>query len=157
MPQQIKRHLIVLAVLVTLFLIIRYFMVPDSFGELGHYRSASLQDNAEKEIVFAGDESCLDCHEDMGELLEMDLHSNLSCESCHGPGLEHNQDPFSADLFLPENREYCERCHAENAARDRNMVSQINVKEHNPDKNCNYCHNPHAPWELRNQETEEEN
>ena len=157
MPPQIKRHLIILGVMVSLFILFRYLMIPDSFGELGYYRANSLQENELKPMYYEGGESCGDCHEDKAEQLHSDVHVNLACETCHGPGMAHIENSDSGKLMLPESRDACGICHSKNPARKKKMVVQIDLNDHNPDKNCNYCHNPHAPWELRNQETPEEN
>jgi len=143
--------------MIGLFLVLRHFLVPESYGDLGHYRANSLQDNEKFEIIHAGKESCNDCHEDMAELKAMDLHSGLSCETCHGPGLAHMNNTDSVDMILPDGRAFCGLCHEKNAARRTDAVIQVELKVHNPDKNCTYCHNPHAPWELRNQDLPEEN
>jgi hypothetical protein len=156
MPIQIKRHLLVLIILVGIFIVFRQLMIPDSFGDIGHYRANSLGDNEALEMVYAGQESCIECHEDMSELKEFDLHSDLACESCHGPGLFHIINPDSVDFVMPGNREDCGLCHQYNASRNKDAIIQINLNEHNPDKNCTFCHNPHAPWELRNQDLPEE-
>lgn len=157
MPLQIKRHLVILIILVVSFIAIRQFMMPGSFGELGHYRASSLQDNENKDIKYAGKASCAECHEDQVDLIEMDLHTDLSCESCHGPGMAHTIEPDTGQMILPESRESCAVCHSRNPARKTKMVYQVDINEHNAGKKCTYCHNPHAPWELRNQETQEEN
>ena len=157
MPIQIKRHLIILAILVAVFLVFQRLMIPESFGELGYYRANSLEDNQLFEAHYAGRETCNECHEDMSDLKEMDLHNGLSCETCHGPGLAHTIDSDSAELIIPDGRNFCGRCHAKNTARKEDAVLQIDLREHNPDKNCTYCHNPHAPWELRDQDLQEEN
>ena len=157
MPIQIKRHLIILVILVAVFIIIRQIMVPETFGDNGHYRANSLIDNANKNIVFAGQEICIECHEDIGVLKEMDLHSNLSCELCHGPGMAHIENMDSVKMILPEGRNFCGNCHQQHAARNNDAIIQIDLKEHNTEYNCTHCHNPHAPWELRNQDPQEEN
>ena len=156
MPIQIKRHLIILIILIGIFIVFQQIMIPESFGDKGHYRANSLIDNESFEMVYAGQESCNECHADMIELKDMDLHSDLSCESCHGPGIEHIINPDSVDLALPGSRAECGLCHQENTARNKDAVLQINLNEHNPDKTCTYCHNPHAPWELRNQDPPDE-
>jgi len=157
MPIQIKRHLIVLVVLVGIFIVFRQMMIPESFGELGHYRANSLIDNEHKEASYAGREMCYDCHDDIFMVKESDFHANLSCESCHGPGLAHIDNQDSVDMLIPESREHCGLCHEKNAARPANAIIQIDMQDHNPDQKCNFCHNPHAPWELRNQDLPEEN
>lgn len=156
MPKQIKRHLIVMVVLVGIFLVARYLLVPDSFGEYGHYRGLSLQENEARPMHYAGEESCTACHKEHAEMKEIDVHSELSCETCHGPGLAHEENPDSVKVYVPHSREFCGRCHAENPARSRNVIFQINLQEHNPGKECIECHNPHQPWDLREQATQEE-
>lgn len=156
MPPQIKRHLIVLAVFVALFMLLRHLLLPESFGEIGHYRAKSLMDNEMKEMHYAGEATCTECHEETSDLKGTDLHAELSCETCHGPGLTHVDSQDAADIQKPQSREFCGKCHALHYARNRKVVSQVELTEHNTEHECIYCHNPHAPWELRNQETPEE-
>lgn len=156
MPPQISRHLIVLVVLIAAFLLIRHLLIPESFGELGHYRANSLMDNEMKPLHYAGEASCADCHQEMADLKATDQHSGLSCETCHGPGLAHVESLETNDVLKPEGRDFCGKCHGLNFARNRDVVFQVDLKEHNTEHECTYCHNPHAPWELRNQETPEE-
>jgi len=147
-PPQINR-LVLLFILVTgLFLIVRQFLIPDTFGDLGHYRAASLEDNSDIPLNFAGGAACFDCHEDIFDLKEQDLHSGLSCETCHGPGQAHVNSMEASDIFIPTGREYCGRCHDKNAARPTDYVMQVDVSTHNEGLDCNECHNAHQPWEL---------
>ena len=157
MPIQIKRHLIILSIAIVIFILIRQLLVPDSFGDLGHYRANSLGDNELFEMQYAGEGSCIDCHEDIYDLKDMDLHKEIACESCHGPSLTHTETNEAADVWVPDGRDFCGLCHSQNAARKMDVVLQVDLKEHNPEKNCTHCHNPHAPWELRNQDQQEEN
>ncbi|MEN8226576.1 MAG: cytochrome c3 family protein [Bacteroidota bacterium] len=148
MPAQLKRLIPLFIIFVGLFLIVRYFLVPDSFGQYGHYRGESLKDNASKEVVFASREQCYDCHEDMQEKLENDVHSDLSCLTCHGPGLAHVTDPIEAKISKESGREFCGRCHDMNAARPIDVVLQVDIKTHHTEKqDCIECHNPHQVWE----------
>ena len=147
-PPQINR-LVVLFILVTgLFLIVRQFLIPDTFGDLGHYRAASLQDNADAPVKFAGARACFDCHEDIYALKEQDVHRALTCETCHGPGLDHINSMEAKDITIPEGRQFCGRCHAQNAARPTGIVKQVDLASHNTELDCNECHNAHQPWEL---------
>ena len=147
-PPQINR-LVILFILVTgLFLIIRQFLVPDTFGELGHYRAESLQDNADIPMNFSGARACLDCHEDIYALKDQDLHKKITCETCHGPGLDHINSMESKDIVVPEGRQFCGRCHAQNAARSSSIVKQVDLASHNAELDCNECHNAHQPWEM---------
>ena len=54
--------LFVLAFLV--FLVVRHYIVPKSFGQYGHYRGASIGEIAQRPVKFAGHETCEGCHAD---------------------------------------------------------------------------------------------
>lgn len=148
-PPQIKRLLFFLVIFVTIFLVVRRVLTPETFGELGHYRAASLIDNENFDPVYAGRELCVECHQDMGELIEYDLHSEISCETCHSAGYSHSLYPDSVSVLIPDGRSFCGLCHSQNAARPENVITQIDLKTHNRDNNCIDCHNPHQPWELK--------
>jgi hypothetical protein len=148
MPPQIKRLTLVFAVFFLLFLTARYFLVPESFGEYGHYRGLALGENLEKTPGYAGQKACEDCHSDITELKAGNVHASLSCETCHGPGTEHiNSTDSVIPMQVPRTREFCALCHAKNAARKAGNVVQVDIAVHNPDQKCIECHNPHNPWE----------
>ena len=149
MPAQLKRLIPLFAIFIGLFIFVRHFLVPDSFGQFGHYRGNSLQEIASKEMVFASRESCYDCHDDMKARLENNEHSELSCVICHGPGLAHMDDPWDVEIVKMSGREFCGRCHNLNAARQMDVVFQVDIHTHHPEKeNCIECHNPHDLWEA---------
>lgn len=150
MPEQLKRLLPLFVIFISLFILVRHFLVPDSFGEYGYYRGDALIDHENKEIVYSTTESCIECHPDIMEIMEMDLHSELSCLVCHGPGLQHSLNPESVGIEKPSGREFCGLCHSINPARSTNMVFQVDIREHHPERNdCIDCHNPHAVWEIK--------
>lgn len=150
MPAQLKRLLILFAVFIVLFLIARHFLVPDSFGEYGHYRGDALKDNSEKEQVYATQSECYDCHSDIKEMLDSDMHAGISCLSCHGPGLEHIDNMEASSIEKHTSREFCGRCHALNPARSIDVIAQVDIYTHNIDReHCIDCHNPHQVWELK--------
>ncbi|MCK4921588.1 MAG: hypothetical protein KAS71_11115 [Bacteroidales bacterium] len=150
MPEQLKRLFPLFAIFIIIFLIIRHLLIPDTFGLYGHYRGDALKDNANIELVYASKEACIECHSDIREMLEMDEHSDISCLSCHGPGLEHVENPETANIEKPGSREFCGRCHAINPARSTNMIIQVDIKEHHAEKkDCIDCHNPHQVWEIK--------
>ena len=88
-PPQLTRLAIAFAIFISLFLVLRHFLIPDTFGEYGHYRGASLIDNALPEIHYAGQQACFECHQDIEDLKRQDVHSDIHCETCHGPGQKH--------------------------------------------------------------------
>lgn len=147
MPEQVKRLLILFVVLVAAFLLVRSLLIPDSFGQYGHYRGLALEENQAHEVKYLGEEACLDCHDDYGTMKSEDMHSGISCESCHGPGWKHVEDPTPENILYPSGREFCGLCHSKNAARPANEVAQVVLEEHNTDNECVECHNPHAPWQ----------
>ncbi len=150
MPPQLKVLLPLFAIFILVFIIIRHFLVPDSFGEFGFYRGNALNDNANKELVFSNKKACIECHDDIGALLETDMHAGLSCVVCHGTGLEHAENPDASNIIKKSGREHCGRCHAINPARPADIITQIDVKEHHTERDdCIECHNPHAVWELK--------
>lgn len=146
-PPQIKTLGFYFIIFVSLFLIIRKLLIPETFGEYGHYRAASLQEIESLEEVYAGQQLCFECHEDIFDLRNADKHKSLSCESCHGPALLHATSMGEVAPKIPSGREFCGLCHNKNAARSANTITQVDISEHNTEIDCTICHNPHQPWE----------
>jgi hypothetical protein len=147
-PAQLKRLIPLFAIFISLFLLVRHFLIPDSFGQFGHYRGDSLKDIASKETVYSTKQVCTDCHDDILEMLESDAHTELSCLVCHGPGTAHVDDPFEGAIIKENSREYCGRCHNLNAARPAAVIHQVDIHSHNTEfEYCTDCHNPHQPKE----------
>ena len=147
-PPQIKRLGFYFIIFISLFLIIRKLLVPETFGEYGHYRGASLQEIESQDAVYGGQQLCFECHEDIFDLRNADQHKNLACESCHGPARLHAESGGEVAPNIPLGREYCGQCHNKNAARSAKAIAQVDISEHNIDTDCTVCHNPHQPWEL---------
>ena len=148
MLPQLKVLMPLFGIFILIFLIIRHLLIPDSFGQDGYYRAASLNDNSHNKIVYAVKSQCIECHADIGEKLSSDVHSDLSCVTCHGPGLDHVNAPESVKIMKPGTRNDCSRCHALNPARQKSVINQIDPAKHHIEKNdCIECHNPHQVWE----------
>jgi hypothetical protein len=148
-PPQLTRLAIAFAIFITAFIILRHFLVPDTFGQYGFYRGAALEEIAQNQIKFAGHTACLDCHPDIDDLKQQDVHINLSCEVCHGPGQAHLETGDAALIEKPVSRESCGMCHSKNAAKLESTIYQVDLKEHNTGKQCIECHNPHQPWNMK--------
>lgn len=150
-PPQIKTLLPLFAGFIVVFLIIRSLLVPESFGEYGHYRGNSLKENAAFPVKYTGNETCTECHTTQGEMIASDMHSGLKCELCHGPGAKHVESLDPADIDQNKGtREFCGSCHGIHPARNIEHILQVDLKEHYPEKEkCIECHNPHAVWELK--------
>jgi len=170
MPDQIKRLLVAFVIFLAIFLLARFLLIPESFGELGHYRAEAIDDVSAYPLKHAGSEACKECHNDVVEELSYGFHADLACEGCHGPALRHamysemadpENYPDSLKLLRPVERETCARCHDLNASRvkitgdstDISMVHMVNVNEHNhfvfDETNeiirCVECHFSHSP------------
>jgi hypothetical protein len=148
-PPQITRLALAFAIFISLFLVLRHFLVPKTFGVYGHYRAASLIDNAQLEIHYSGQQACFVCHQDIEDKKAQDVHSDIHCETCHGPGEKHVVNSKVEKILKPTGREFCGSCHALNAAKLKSAIFQIDLKKHNIGKNCIECHNPHQPWEMK--------
>jgi len=48
MPAQLNRILLLFIAFIGLFLLVRHFLIPESFGQYGHYRGESLNDIASR-------------------------------------------------------------------------------------------------------------
>jgi hypothetical protein len=90
----------------------RQRFIPESFGDIGHYRADSLEMIAAREIQYAGWQICGECHEDQVETKNSSFHRMLSCEVCHGASSAHAQEEAEEDPILPTGRDLCLACHS---------------------------------------------
>lgn len=133
--------LFVLAFLV--FLVVRHFVVPKSFGEYGHYRGAAMGEIAAHPVKFAGHQTCEGCHTDILDVKSKGKHAHVNCEACHGALANHADDP-SIKPVLPDTAVLCARCHTASAAKPKGFP-QVVPAEHSGGVPCQTCHNPHSP------------
>ena len=126
-----------------LFLTIRGFLVPKSFGEYGHYRGKALSDIAARPINFAGHQSCEPCHADVLEKKNKGKHAHVNCEACHGPLAKHADDPSQEPAKL-DTTVLCPRCHEANPAKPKTFP-QVASADHSTGLPCDTCHQPHSP------------
>ena len=144
MPQQVSRLVFFLGLSVVGLLVARQFLTPPTFGQWGHYRAAAIDSVLAEPIHYAGEAVCLDCHDDVVELKSESRHRSVACEVCHGPSVEHADDPDEALPSAPRRRSLCPLCHGYNASRPTGFP-QIDPVAHNPVKPCISCHDPHQP------------
>lgn len=145
MPIHLKRLLLTGVVIISLFLILKHALTPESFGQYGHYRGNSLDEIAALPVRYTGNQSCVACHDTIVTMKSEGYHSDLSCEGCHGAGYKHIENPKTEKLIKPDSREFCANCHDIHHARQEKAVTQKNIREHNIGKKCIICHNPHQP------------
>ena len=125
-------------------ILVRQRFIPESFGELGHYRADAVEVNASHEIQFAGWQACAECHDDQVATKNSSFHRTVSCETCHGPAAEHAREEADEDPPLPTGRDLCLTCHRYLVSRPTGFP-QIISASHNPRKPCVSCHDPHDP------------
>ena len=134
----------VFAVGVLLFLILRGFLVPKSFGEYGHYRGNALAEIAARPVNFAGHETCETCHSDVLDKKKTGKHAHVNCEACHGPLAKHADDPTSVTPAKLDTAVLCVRCHEANAAKPKSFPQVVSA-DHSTGLPCDTCHQPHSP------------
>jgi hypothetical protein len=134
--------LFVLAFLV--FLVVRHYVVPRSFGQYGHYRGAAIGEIAAHPIKFAGHETCETCHTDVLDVKKAGKHAHVNCEACHGPLAKHADDPSAMQPAKLDTAVLCVRCHEASAARPKGFP-QVASADHSNGLACDTCHKPHSP------------
>ena len=142
--EHLVRLVLVLAVGVAVFLIVRSFIVPASFSQYGHYRAASLGEIRARPISFAGQAACAVCHDDIAQKRSQGKHAKVACEACHGPLAPHADDPDGHKAQKPDVATLCVRCHEADAAKPKSFP-QVDSKDHSQGAVCNTCHDPHRP------------
>ena len=143
-PQQLIPLAILFTIGITGLLVARALIVPPTFGDLGHYRAAAVDELRQMPVSYVGIKACMDCHSDLYDQKQASVHRGLSCESCHGAASAHVNDPEAAKPIVPTGRDLCLLCHSYLDSRPSGFP-QIISTTHNPGKACMNCHNPHSP------------
>lgn len=144
MPQQVSRLLIVFAMGAAALVGARYYFVPETFGDLGHYRAAAVESLAVWPVKYAGHQECALCHSTIAAKRLESHHRGVACEVCHGPAAAHVAAPMDVTPPAPREREFCVRCHGYNPSRPTGFP-QIDPLSHNFLTPCMECHDPHQP------------
>jgi hypothetical protein len=128
------------------FLVVRNYVVPKSFGQYGHYRGAAIAEIAARPVKYAGHETCESCHVDVVEVKKDGKHAHVNCEACHGPQARHASadDPSTVKPVLPDTTILCVRCHTASAAKPKGFP-QVVPEDHSTGLPCDTCHKPHNP------------
>ncbi len=135
----------------------RFFYVPNDFGSgkygfmYSYHRASNVGEWKAIEPKYRDTgrqhlhEYCLDCHAGTISIRSEDMHGMISCENCHGPALDHPNEPQK--LLIDRSRDLCLRCHTHlpYTTSERKRIPGINPQEHNPGMSCVDCHDPHNP------------
>jgi hypothetical protein len=144
MPQQVPRLAAVFLLAVIALLVARSVLIPETFGERGHYRAAAVDSIAVHPMKYAGHQECAMCHPDVAAQRLAGNHRGVSCEVCHGPAAAHVAAPLDVKPTISRDRALCVLCHAYNPSRPTGFP-QIDSVTHNPRLPCMGCHVAHAP------------
>lgn len=143
MNQQITRLFGVFLVAGIGLVAARHYLIPPTFGALGHYRAAAVDSVVARQPKLAGHAVCAACHDDIAERRFAGNHRGVSCEVCHGPAAAHAES-LETNPQIPKPRQLCPVCHAYDPSRPTGFP-QIDPVGHNPMLACTQCHDPHAP------------
>ena len=126
------------------FLVLRGYVVPKTFGQYGHYRGAAIGEIAQRPVKFAGHQACESCHSDIADTKTKGAHAHVNCEACHGALAPHADDPMSVTPVKPDTLVLYARCHTASAAKPKGFP-QVDPSDHMGGVPCQTCHNPHSP------------
>ncbi len=151
MKNHVFRPLFAAILFVAALLTVRHFLVPSDFGVHGEsftynfYRAGSVNDWKNFLVSYKGRAYCEECHEENTESITSSKHAIISCENCHGPAMNHPDEPEV--LTVDKERGLCLRCHARlpYPGSLRSEIAAIEIGEHNLGEECVECHNPHNP------------
>lgn len=144
MPKHVVRLLLLLGAGVVLALVAAAFLTPDSFYQFGHYRAASVTENASLTPVHRTSAYCVDCHEDEHGKWSAGNHKSVACEDCHGPARTHPKGGIKTLPVPKDTLRLCSLCHEATAGRPA-AQPQVVLARHAPREQCAGCHNPHSP------------
>ena len=151
MKSHVWRPLYVVLVVIALVLVAREILVPADFGigrrgyMYGWHRPSNEQEWKQVSVKYRSAEYCKECHREHYDAIAGSPHAAINCENCHGPALNHPQDPRT--LGIDRSRALCARCHLrlEYPTSGRGQIRGINPATHNPGLECVTCHWPHNP------------
>lgn len=137
--------ILLVGLLLVVFVAPRIIPVPAELENFGFYPPSNEEDAkkwAALPINYVDTKLCQQCHQDNYSTWQQANHSDVSCESCHGPGSAHVSQGEA--LIIDTARETCGRCHARVLARQESFP-QIDFEKHGAPAECITCHNPHEP------------
>ena len=128
------------------FVIVRWALIPADFNldGYGFYRAGALDDVKAQAPLFAGEQKCLDCHTDVGDVRKDSRHANVRCEACHGPLAKHASGDIEVKPRALNPRTLCAQCHTTQRGLPAGFPNVVPA-DHAGDAVCTDCHKPHRP------------
>jgi len=134
-----KRTLVLgLGFAVLVYLILFFYVFGLSPMVTGSSQAKWVEMELSLEPKFSDTEICKECHYQL--YIGMKNHSKVSCEACHGSGVEHTIKRTSDTIVKDRTRDFCLNCHLDVGGRD--AVKTVN-ETHHPGIYCVVCHDPH--------------
>jgi len=151
MGNHVWRPLLVALAVVAIILGMRIVLVPSDFGAhergymYGWHRKGNEAEWKNVTFKYRTTAYCIKCHKDKYNDIKESPHAAIMCENCHGPAMNHPDDPRS--LNVDRSRKLCVRCHLKltYAASGRASMKGINPATHYTEAECVLCHYPHNP------------
>jgi hypothetical protein len=151
MKNHVWRPLYIAIVLVLLAVAARFVIVPSDFGVhergymYGWHRKSNEAEWKAVTVKYQTAKACIPCHKEKSDDIKDSPHGKISCENCHGPKLDHPNDPKR--LEINRARSLCLRCHTKLPYNGtlRGSMKGVNPETHYPQAECMMCHYPHDP------------
>lgn len=149
--RHITRLLIIIALLIVGFLVVRSLLIPASFGEYGHYRGNNLEEQMNIPLVHQSSDFCSECHQlQLNDWMESG-HRSVNCEVCHGHWEIHNGNLKT--MTADKGSGACLLCHQKLTGRPSDFPQIGSLAMHLEEQevseedeyDCIDCHDPHMP------------
>jgi len=149
--EHIIRLLIVIVFVVVILFLVRWFLIPQSFGRYGHYRGDNVKEQMDLPLVYLESAFCKDCHEVQYNDWKDNGHSSVNCETCHGHWEIHNGRVKTMTAIKSDDT--CTMCHQKLTGRPDSFPQIVSFSKHIEEQevseedilNCLDCHDPHVP------------
>lgn len=88
-------------------------------------------------------QECSACHAEIARSKAVSHHALVTCTTCHATPESHKLTPRTVRPAKPETREFCGKCHGQEA--ERKDAPKIDLPTHGEGYLCWQCHYPHMP------------
>jgi len=88
-------------------------------------------------------QECEACHAEIARMKAISSHVMLECTTCHEVPTEHKVAPRSVKASIPMEREFCGKCHGNEATVKE--TPKVDLATHGEKYLCWQCHYPHMP------------
>jgi hypothetical protein len=152
--KHIIRAVLLLVLAAVMFVLVRHFLIPKTFGDFGHFRFSSIGDYTAQQPLHGAPGACAECHDEEPAAHAGSKHASVQCESCHGPLGTHVKDGEQiGSMTVNRSPDLCGLCHESLTARPKGFP-QVVLADHVIENGkqlaegvCLECHDAHNPSE----------